>query len=742
MNFREIIIKTSSYLKEKDLKKLERAYELAEKLYDGYKTPWGIPYIVNYPRSLSYLLELKPDVETLCACLLQRAPFLHKDAIKIIRAQFGDTIARLVENLHQVIELSERNDTVRGMLSRPADEAARIDALRKMFLAISNDIRVILVRLAEKINRLENLHLLETAVQKPYAREALDIFVPIADRLGIFHFKRRLEDLCFMRLEEKNYQFVKEQFQKSGKNHATTLTQMKDEISKYLKSHGIKARVEDRIKGYFSVWSKMKQKNFHSIDQVQDLYAVRVILKSKDDCYRVLGLIHNRWHPIPERFKDYIAAPKINGYRSLHTTILGIAREHNKRPVEIQIRTEEMHREAQFGIAAHWWYKEEDTDSRTFAENARSSREMISSQNSSRVEWVKNLMDLEENLASGSGGSKDFRLDLFNDRIFVLTPSGEVRDLPKGATVLDFAYEIHSDVGNHCVRARVNGENVSLDYELNSGDTVDILTDPKKNPNRYWLSIVKTAKAKEKIRSWIKSLRRKDSIKEGKDILNKHLRILGMPVLDPENLLLKNYGRNRLNLKQREELLEDIAKGKISPSYVVKQLFPDHAFFRKKPESLGISTTTKGESAKILVTGEEGFEVKEAKCCQPKPGDSIVGYTTRGGVVSAHKLNCRVLRSLSKSRRIELSWKGMRQRGIAVSLKIALHNTEQNIAYQVTRLIEQVGGLMINMNTSTNTYMLCRIEMPEYDKLDSLINRIEYMDGVKSVEVLGDPVLA
>jgi GTP pyrophosphokinase len=729
------------YLSETDVQKVKRAMEMAREVYGDSKTIWGTHYLENYLISADLLLELRPDAETLCACFLQKAPMLDEKILHEIEIEFGEHVKKLVDNLSQIIKFGERNESALLMPSKEYSQEITVDTLRRMFLAMATDLRVIAVRLAEKLNRLQNIHLLDKEVRKAYSQEVHDIFVPIADRLGIFQLKKKLEDLCFKNLNKKHFSEITGQFEQKSKKYKKNLEVMIKSIEEFLEENKIDAKVEGRVKGYYSTFKKMKRRNYANIDEILDLFALRVIVEKHDDCYRVLGLIHNRWQLLPGRFKDYIAAPKVNGYRSLHTTVTGLAKGIYTKPVEIQIRTEEMHAEAQYGIAAHWWYKQSDTDKRTFAGEHTLEQKQYAKNYDDKIQWVKNLVDLHENLKNNQEEfSQSVKLNLFSDRIFVLTPQGDVIDLPKGGTIVDFAYAVHSRIGDHCVRGLVNSEVVPLDYELKNGDTVEVQTDPKKTPNRYWLSFVKTTKAREKIHAWIRSIKREDIVREGKKMLNKHLKTLGEPELDSENLLLREYEGKRLTVKEREVVLEDIARGRISPLTVLKKLFPKHEFFRKRPESLKWKgkrgDAKKRSEIKILVTGEKGYETRKASCCKPKAGESIVGYVTRGGIVTVHKVGCKLLKSLEKSRFISVSWEGQQLEGVRMLLRIFMKD-RKNILFDITRVIKSQEMEILDFNKVEDEgkdVLEMKVEVVDYQELDLLINKLEGIESVEKIE--------
>ncbi len=735
----KLIKSIASYLPEEGVKKVSRALAFAEEKYGNRETPWGVPYIDNYLVSAGFLLDLRPDADTISACLLQKLPAFEKNILDEIEAELGEDVRKLVDNLSRIIKFSERNESTLLMVPSGINQEVEMDALRRMFLAMAKDLRVVIVRLAEKLNRLSSLQYLDASVRKPYAQEVLDIFVPIAERLGIFQFKGKLEDLAFERINKRAFNDLKKQFDRNNHQYQKSIDHMTETLQVFMKEHEIEAHVEGRLKGYFSTYTKMKKRNYAVIEKVMDLFAMRVVLKNQEDCYRVLGLIHNRWQILPGRFKDYIAAPKVNGYRSLHTTVKGLAEGIYDKPIEVQIRTEEMHAEAQYGIAAHWWYKENETDKRTFAGALEQGKSEFMKNYEEKVQWVKGLVDLHKNI---QGNQEEFsnsvKLNLFSDRIFVLTPHGDIVDLPKGATTVDFAFALHSNLGNHCARAKVNGENVSLDFELKNGDVVEIQTDHNKTPNRYWLSFVKTAKAREKINTFFKSLKQEDLVRDGKKILNKHLKNFGQEELDKENLLLRDFGGKKLTVKAREALLEDIAKQKISPMEVLQKLFPEHQLFKKRPESL--KWKKKNEKTKnsptVLVTGEKGYETKMASCCLPKFGESIVGYITRGGQVTVHKFECAVLKSLDKSRLISVSWEGHEPRGIQAMYNIVMRD-RKNILFDITRTIKDCNAEIIDFSkTKEGSLHILQIliEAIDYEQMDLLINKIEEIEGVERME--------
>jgi len=565
-------------------KKIQKVYEFAEEALSGFKRLSGDGVIDHVLETAKILSTLKVDEPTLIAALLHEIPQYTEYKVADIEKRFGSEVSQLVaafEKIGAVKAISHIDDS-------------EMDTLRKMFLAMAKDLRVVLIKLADRLHNLQTLNHLSTAKQKKIARETMEIFVPIASRLGVYTLRSTLEDLCFKYLNEREYKNIQEQLKRLGKKRKHSIDEITSIISKFIDDQGLKGAVSGRFKNTYSIYKKLKQKGKTSIDDIHDIFALRIILVSnfnsdgKEDLsnlYKLIGHIHNKWKPLPGRFKDYVGFPKPNGYKSLHTTIIGIAPYSLKEPVEIQIRTERMHEEAEYGIASHWLYKESKGSSAEIKQKAQ-------------IDWIKSLADLD--------AVNSLKFDLFQDRIFVFTPKGEVKDLPKGATPIDFAYSVHTDLGNKCVMAKIQGSIVPLNYKLNNGEVVEIITKVNSSPKLEWLSIVKTQSARNKIKSFFKDVFEKEEPKE-------------------------------------------IKKKKNVPKKLPRKIYS--AQFVKQPADL---------YKRVIVGGEKGLPVKFAKCCKPEFDVPISGYITRGSAVSIHRKDCKVYKTSYSKRHINAKWDNIR----------------------------------------------------------------------------------
>lgn len=533
--------------------------------------------VINHVLETAKILSiLKVDESTLMAALLHEIPQYTDYKIIDLEKRFGPEVARLVaafEKIGKVKAVSHNAET-------------EMDSLRKMFLAMAKDLRVVLIKLADRIHNLQTLHYLSLSKQKKIARETMEIFVPIASRLGVYTLRSTLEDLCFKYLNEREYKNIQEQLKRLGKKRKHSIDEITAIISGFIADHGFKGSVSGRFKNTYSIYKKLKKKGKTSIDDIHDIFALRIILNSDvPELYKLIGHLHNKWKPLPGRFKDYIGFPKPNGYRSLHTTIIGLAPHSHKEPVEIQIRTDRMHEEAEYGIASHWLYKETKGNSGESKQKAQ-------------IEWIKSLANLD--------AVNSLKLDFFQDRIFVFTPKGEVKDLPKGATPIDFAYSVHSDLGDKCVMAKIHGCIVPLSYKLNNGEIVEIITKVNAAPKLEWLSFVKTHGAKYKIKAFFKDYFEKEEPKES-------------------------------------------IRAKTTPEKNEKKLYKTMPV---KPAG--------DLSKRVIVGGEKGLPVKFAMCCRPKYKMPIAGYITRGSAITIHRKDCKVYKTSCSKRHIYAKWDNIR----------------------------------------------------------------------------------
>jgi GTP pyrophosphokinase len=711
-----IIDRIHEYNPQAEVDPVMRAYVFAAKAHKGQERISGEPYL-SHPLEVSGILtELRMDTATIAAGLLHDCVEDTHANLGQIKEHFGDEIATLVDG---VTKLSRIPFSTR--------EEAQAENIRKMVLAMSKDIRVILVKLADRLHNMRTLDPLPEAKRRLIAQETLDIYAPLAHRLGIYWMKSELEDLVLRHLDPEAYADLvariahKRQEREGEINEAIRLLETK------LAEVDIKAQITGRPKHFYSIYKKMRDQK-KEFDEIYDLTAVRVITDSLKDCYGTLGVIHTLWKPISHRFKDFIAVPKSNGYQSLHTTVIGPKGD----PIEIQIRTWEMHRVAEEGIAAHWKYKE----GRTSLDPADQS-----------FVWLRQLMEWQKELKDSKEFLDTVRVDLFPDEVYVFTPRGDVKAFPKGACPVDFAFAIHTDVGLRCVGAKLNGRLVPLRTELQNGDIVEILTSPSHTPSKDWLKVVKTPRARSKIRQWIKNEERARSISLGRDMLEKEIRRLGKSpnqLLKPEVLAtaLSRYG-----LGSEEEFFAAVGYGKVSPRAAVGRLLPPEelqAFTEaeeareKKAEKKPVRARPADEG--IRIRGIDDILVRFSKCCSPVPGDEIIGFITRGRGVSIHTADCPNAVSLmaDPERQIAVNWDGQRKGahqvkirveigkdrpGILAEISAAISGTDTNIAQAEIRVTEERTGL--------NTFVL---EVSDLDQLQAAMQAIQRVDGVVGVE--------
>jgi len=579
------------------------------------------------------LLAFKPDLETVQAALLVE-PYKSDFVSDVdILNLFGTNVFEVVNNVVRICSLNyeENNTTI------------QVDVLKKMFLTMAKDLRVILVLLVYRLYIMENLNVLPKNERVAKALETLNLYVPIADRLGVYRIKMSLEDLSFRYAFENDYDETISQLNKFSKSRDRMILLIKRKLEDFLKEKKIDVEISGRVKSSYSIYKKLQKKGLNTVNDIFDIFAMRLIVADSNDeseLYKILGMIHSQWTPLPGKFKDYVSNPKPNGYRSLHTIVLGLTDNGESQAVEVQIRTRLMHQEAEYGMASHWLYKKLGSDTSSKVVNFH-------------AQWLRGLRDLTLNTGSEFDLMKKVELDIFRDRIFVLTPRGEVKDLPKGSTPIDFAYSIHTDLGNRCYMAKVNSEVRPLGHLLSTGDLVEIVTRADSSPKLEWLSIVKTSLAKTNIKSWHTGLNRDQNIRKGKELLNKNLKKFLKTPLDQNYSILKDFCGNTLTINERETLLEEIGKGSQIASDILRKIFPEMVV-KKKKEKSGISDLVKTDSvSKLLIGGASFLPFKFPKCCNPVKGDDVIAYVTRGNFVSVHKQNCKTLLKLNFERFIQ-----------------------------------------------------------------------------------------
>ncbi|MBI2089975.1 MAG: bifunctional (p)ppGpp synthetase/guanosine-3',5'-bis(diphosphate) 3'-pyrophosphohydrolase [Deltaproteobacteria bacterium] len=642
----DLMEKILAYHPTANVEMIRQAYDFSARVHEGQKRLSGEPFLVHPMAVAGIIADLKLDVPSIVSGLLHDTVEDTLTTLDQVRGIFGAEVASLVDG---VTKLSQVNFTSR--------EEKQAENFRKMVLAMAKDIRVILIKLADRTHNMRTLNHMPAEKQILTAQETLDIYAPLAHRLGIAWIKGELEDLALKYLHPEIYYQLKRNVAKKKVDREKYINEVISIITKVLEDEGIDAEVTGRPKHFYSIYQKMESQSL-LYDQIYDLVAFRILVDTVRECYEALGVIHAHWKPVPGRFKDYIALPKPNMYQSLHTSVIGPYGER----VEIQIRTHEMHRIAEEGIAAHWRYKEgkdfEFTDIQRFT-------------------WLRQLLEWQQNLQDPQEFLNSIKEDLFSEEVYVFTPKGDLLNFPKGATVIDFAYRIHTEVGHHCSGARVNGLLVSLKYILRSGDTVEIITTHQQTPSRDWLKVVKTSRAKSQIRNWIKKQQRERSVALGREILegdlNRHK--LDYAVLRREGKI--EVIAKELGMKDEETLLASVGYGKITPRQVLAKVVPPERLDagKKQPEGtlerlVRLATTQKRDFG-VRVKGVEDILVRLARCCHPLPGEAILGFITRGRGVTVHVAGCPTVLESDPQRKIEVSWQADGQEPRPIKIEVS-----------------------------------------------------------------------
>ena len=732
--FDQLVEDVKAYLPQVDRDRLGEAYTLSEKAYKSLKEAEpGNDFIVRPRDVVDILISFGPDEDTIIAAFLYDLLGVDGFDFHKIEEKFGEDVVGVLEGL-QLLK------TIKVVSYQSAD---KLDLLRKLFLVMAKDIRVLIVFLAVKVSSMELLEKLPKDCAQAFSAEVLEIFVPIAGRLGIYRFKTILEDYCFKYLNPDVYEEIADQLGKLGERKKEYITSVCSSLRDFYEEKGFSGvKVSGRLKGFYSVHNKMKKKSIHSIDGIHDIFAVRVILPTKytldreedvSKIYEALGSLHGKWKPIASRFKDFVAVPKPNGYRSLHTSVMGLSDGSQMFPVEVQIRSQNMHEEAEYGVASHWLYK--DTRGKGFS--------MLKSHG----EWLKNLTELHFDEKSDEKTLDSLKLDVFGDRIYVLTPRGDVKELPKGATPLDFAYVIHTDVGHRCVLTKVNGKPVSLDTELENGDTVEVVTRKDGIPKLEWLSVVKMSHAKVKIKAWFAGQDKQKNVKRGRDQLNTQLRRFGKPILTPSLSILKNFGGQKLSSYEREKLLEEIGKGSQSAAntirkiYVHKDLLEDNEKLLKKKDKK-VAVVSRKLTEDVLIGGVSGMKVKIAKCCTPAEGDKIVGYVSAvSDSATIHKMDCPLVKRLTANRRVPASFRSDEERR-----QKSLYRVEINIeADSRLGMLGDIGSTIAASKVNIVAYnslepfgtgidnIMMRLDVESLEQFGKVLDSIERINGVHKV---------
>ncbi|QNO15747.1 bifunctional (p)ppGpp synthetase/guanosine-3',5'-bis(diphosphate) 3'-pyrophosphohydrolase [Alkalicella caledoniensis] len=629
---------------ETDLTILDKAYTWAEKAHKNQLRESGDSFIVHPLGVANILVELEMDVDTIAAAILHDVVEDTEVTLEAIQKEFGEGIALLVDGVTKLSQIEFKSK-----------EEQQAESFRKMFMAMAKDIRVIIIKLADRLHNMRTLNHTTVEKQKRMAKETLEIYAPLAHRMGIFKIKWELEDLAFRYTLQQEYYNLAKQIAQKREEREKFINDIIAELNEKADAASINATIDGRPKHLYSIYQKMHNKG-KELNEIYDLTAVRIIVESVRECYGVLGIIHSLWKPIPGRFKDYIAMPKPNMYQSLHTTVLC----PKGNPLEIQIRTWDMHKTAEFGVAAHWQYKEQGKADKHLDQKRSWFRQFM--------EWQRELKDAHEYMES-------LKIDLFNEEVFVFTPRGDVIDLPSGGVPLDFAYRVHTDVGHRFAGAKVNGNIVQLNYNLKTGDIVEIMTKPNKAPSRDWLQIVKTSHAKSKIRAWFKKESQEENIEKGKELLEKEIKKLHYDITDVLKDDFIEKIAKRYNYSTANDVYSAIGFGGFSAISVAKKLIEE--FKKTLPEEdtniseINLQNTPRKTSTQgVRIKGVDNLLIRFSKCCKPVPGDEIVGYITRGRGVSIHRKDCTNISPDDVDRFIEVEWDVEKKQSYPVELSI------------------------------------------------------------------------
>ncbi len=737
--YRELIERVRKYHPSDDISMIEKAYRVASEAHKNQFRKSGEPYIIHPLNVAIILAELELDKETIVAGLLHDVVEDTVMTEEDLKREFGDDVALLVDGVTKLekIPLSAGANQPDEKLEMQAEN------LRKMFLAMAKDIRVIMIKLADRLHNMRTLKYKTPESQKRIAKETLEIYCPIAQRLGISKLKVELDDLSLKYLEPEVYYDLVNQIAMRKSAREQYIQSIVDEVSEHIAKAGIKAKVDGRVKHFFSIYKKMKNQN-KTLDQIYDLFAVRIIVDTLKDCYAALGVIHEMYKPIPGRFKDYIAMPKANMYQSLHTTLIG----SNGQPFEIQIRTFEMHKAAEYGIAAHWKYKE------------ASDGKKVEAQEEEKLVWLRQILEWQRDMSD----NKEFMnllkndLDLFSDNVYCFTPSGEVKNLPAGSTPIDFAYSIHSAVGNKMVGARVNGKLVTIDYEIKNGDRIEIITSQNsKGPSRDWLNVVKSTQAKNKINQWFKAELKDDNIVKGKELLSNYCKTKSINISE---LLKQEYMEaimRKYGFRDWDAVLAAIGHGALKEGQIVNKLQElydrDHKKELTNEEVLasiaeaGAAATAKPTRMKaksgIVVKGIADLSVRFSKCCSPVPGDEIVGFVTRGRGISIHRTDCVNMMNLpeiERARLIDAEWQMPEDTAAekyVAEIKIFANNRNGLLA-DISRAMTEKNINILSMNTRTSKQGLATLqttfEIESREELNRVIDKIRGIESVIDIE--------
>ena len=700
------------YMTEEEVAFVMKAYEYAKLMHKDQKRKSGEPYIIHPVNVAIILADLDMDVETIVSALLhdvvEDTPATYDD----IKEMFSEDVAKIVDGVTKLNKLNYKSS-----------EAFQAENLRKMILAMNNDIRVIIVKLADRLHNLRTLEYMDEEKRKQKAQETIEIYAPLAGRLGIFKIKWELEDLSLRYLDPEGYYDLVEKINKKRSEREKEINEIIKKISAELDKQELHYDISGRPKNFYSIYKKMKGKG-KSFESIYDLIAVRILVDTVKDCYAVLGIVHSMWKPLPGRFKDYIAMPKPNMYQSLHTTVISDTGEI----FEIQIRTYEMHEVAEYGIAAHWKYKGGKTQGKDV---------------DSKLDWLRQLLEWQKDLKDPKEFIDTLKIDFFDDEVFVFTPNGDVVDLPEGSTPVDFAYRVHTGVGNTCVGAKVDSRIVPLNYKLKNGNIVEVITQKSSSgPSRDWLKFVKSPRARQKIKQWFKSKEKDISIEKGKELFDREAKKLGLDtnILDNEKIYQKLA--KELSINSVNDLFASIGYGNFKEKLVINKILNiknaiENIGLTKNEDDYLKSSSSKKDATGVRIDGLEGMKIKFAKCCNPVPGDEIIGFVTRGYGVSVHRKDCtNIANFLDSDRCLEAEWDTASSDKFLANVTIrAVDRT--GILSEITAMAKEanvgIQSLSAKSNTISDIFIYLTFEVVGKDELDKMIQKLKTINGILDV---------
>ena len=712
IRIQEILDKVSANNKNANLELIRHAYIYAATAHAGQTRLSGEPYLSHPLAVASTLAEMGFDEPTVAAGLLHDTVEDTKATIEEIDENFGEDVADIVDGVTKI-----------SMIPFENKEEAQAENIRKMILAMSHDMRVLMVKLADRLHNMQTLDFQKAHKQRRIAQETMDIYAPLANRLGLNVLKRRLEDLSFKYLRPDIYNQIDHWLDTHQVVEKHIIDKVVDLIRDLLTSNAIEGQVYGRIKHKYSIYKKMQSQSL-TLDEMHDIMAFRVLVKDIKDCYAVLGLVHSQWKPVYGRFKDYISMPKANGYQSLHTTVIGPEGER----IEIQIRTEEMHRQAEHGVAAHWLYKEKGR---------------VNSKDLEQFSWLREIFERQGEEADSREFMHSLKMDLFKDEVYVYTPAGDVKELPEGATPLDFAFHIHTKVGQHCAGAKINGRLMPLGTELKNGDIVEIVTDPARNPNRDWLKLVKTARARSRIQRYLRTEERTHAVTLGRDMLEKEVRKVSLNVckaLKEGHLALVAQD---LNFESVDDLVAAVGYAHVTPRKVLNRLYAvlhPEAVSQSAPEPPSVKESKEAARRKtegVGISGVDGVLMRFAKCCNPVPGDPIIGYISRGMGITVHRADCPNVANMEPERLISVHWEGTEaEQPYEAGIFIIAQNVAGVLAHVAQVIADSsinITGLSMDTQVDGRARLRFTVEVKSATQLYQLIEAIRALPDILEV---------